>query len=299
MSLRIAFTPASNLASGLHVLAVLGDGAPHTFQVDTGSVGILVPRSVLGPDFQDFDPSQDTTFGFISSGNTYHGQWVKVSAVIGVPEGWDGTGDFPTAEIEVFAVDSLAAFSGGMFGIGFAIEAEANGGAARNPFLHLKYAGEDLAPSYIIGADGIDVGLENIASDGFALVPLNRNAVGDDWLQPTGTLGIAEDFSVDLPILMDTGIQEMLLFLPVADRPASLSGVSTLPDGVAVSISVPLPDGGQALAYQFVTGDTSQAMAPTTVEWRDGHGINTGRNVLSGEDYLFDATIGQIGFRTR
>ena len=299
MSLRIQFTPGSSLASGLHVLAVLGDGTSHSFQVDTGSVGILVPRSVLGPDFQDVDPSKDTTFGFISSGKTYRGQWVKVSVVIGVPEGWDGTGDFPRTEIEVFAVDSPATFSGGMFGIGFAIEAEANGGAVRNPFLHLTYAGEALAPSYIIRAEGIDVGLANIASDGFALVPLSRDAAGDDWLQPTGTLGIADDFSVDLPILMDTGIQEMLLFLPVPDRPASLAGVSTLPDGVALSISVQVPGGGHALAYQFVTGDISEAMAPTTVEWRDGHGINTGRNVLSGKDYLFDATIGQIGFRTR
>jgi hypothetical protein len=38
-------------------------------------------------------------------------------------------------------------------------------------------------------------------------------------------------------------------------------------------------------------------MAPSHVEWRVGNGINTGRNVLAGADYLYDATLGRIGFR--
>jgi len=38
-------------------------------------------------------------------------------------------------------------------------------------------------------------------------------------------------------------------------------------------------------------------MAPVQVEWRDGNGINTGRNVLAGADYLYDAAGGRIGFR--
>jgi hypothetical protein len=52
-----------------------------------------------------------------------------------------------------------------------------------------------------------------------------------------------------------------------------------------------------ALRYSFVTGDTSQPMAPSCVEWRLGKGINTGRNVLAGADYLYDAAGGHIGFR--
>jgi hypothetical protein len=46
-----------------------------------------------------------------------------------------------------------------------------------------------------------------------------------------------------------------------------------------------------------MTGDISQPMAPSQVEWRIGNGINTGRNVLAGADYLYDATVGRIGFR--
>src|SRR5208282_3134048 len=48
-------------------------------------VGVLTPRSALGPDFQEFDPSQDIEFGYVSSGKTYHGQWVKVPVVLGGP----------------------------------------------------------------------------------------------------------------------------------------------------------------------------------------------------------------------
>lgn len=33
------------------------------------------------------------------------------------------------------------------------------------------------------------------------------------------------------------------------------------------------------------------------VAWRIANGINTGRNVLAGADYLYDATAGRIGFR--
>ena len=89
-------------------------GSPHRFQFDTGSVGILVPRHRLGPDYQDFDRSQDTEFKYASSGKVYWGQWVKVLVVHGVPATWDGTGDYPVAQVEVFAVDRPAGFDGGI-----------------------------------------------------------------------------------------------------------------------------------------------------------------------------------------
>jgi hypothetical protein len=71
LSYRMPFTSDSSLADGLHLFAALGGGTPHRFQVDTGSVGILVPRRRLGPGYQDFDPSQDTKFGYVSSCKVY------------------------------------------------------------------------------------------------------------------------------------------------------------------------------------------------------------------------------------
>ena len=116
LSYPLHFTAASDLTSGLHLYAAIGGGPPHLFEVDTGSVGILVPRKRLGPAYQNFDPSLDVEFGYVSSRKKYCGQWVKAPVALGVPATWDGTGDYPMAEVEVFAADQPADFDGGILG---------------------------------------------------------------------------------------------------------------------------------------------------------------------------------------
>jgi hypothetical protein len=293
----LPFTPASDLTSGLHLFAAIGGGPPHLFELDTGSVGVLVPRQRLGPAYQNFDPSLDVKFEYVSSGKVYCGQWVKAPVMLGVPETWDGTGDYPMAEIEVFAADQPTDFDGGILGVGFAIGGSADGGPARNPLLHLTYQGEKLRRGYIIRSQGLDAGLTSVNTDGFAFIELQRNADGDDWMQPMGTLGLPNDFSGDLPVLMDTGLGEMLLWLTAADRPPALANYSDFPAGVAVTIAAPPSSDAPALQYSFVTGDANDPAAPSAVEWRDGKGINTGRHVLAAADYLYDAARGMIGFR--
>ncbi len=298
-SYTLQFTPESSLSRGFHLHAVLGGGPPHLFEIDTGSVGILVPRARLGPNYQDFDPTQDITFKYSSSGNAYWGQWVLVEVILGVPADWDGTGDYPGGLIEVFAVDQPADFDGGVLGIGFAIDGKADGGPARNPLLNLNYQGTTLGAGYIVSSTAIQAGLTLTNTAEFAFVALTRNTAGLDWEQPTGSVELPGGFQYDLPVLMDTGIDRMVLWLDVADRPPMLAGFSQFPAGVTVGIAVP-PAGGEAepvLQYSFVTGNAGQPMAPVQVEWRGGHGINTGRNVLAGFDYLFDADGGRIGFR--
>jgi hypothetical protein len=304
VSYQVPFTSESSLASGFHVSAMLGDGAPHAFLIDTGSVGILAPRQTLGPDYQNFDPAQDIEFGYVSSGNVYLGQWVRVPVVLGVPAAWDGIGDYPIARVEVFAVDQPADFDGGVFGVGFAIGGLADGGPARNPLLHLTYQGTHLSHGYIVSAQGINVGLTSINTKGFAFISLDRDASGGDWMQPLGSISLTGDFSADsfgadLPFLVDTGIDDMILWVSVNHAPPNLPSDSAFPSGIAVSVSVPPEDQvpEPALQYSFVTGDTSQPMSPSQVSWRVGNGINTGRNVLAGADYLYDATTGRIGFR--
>jgi hypothetical protein len=304
LTFHVPFTSVSSLTGGLHVSAALGGGAPHAFLVDTGSVGILVPRQKLGPDYQEFDPSADVTFGYVSSGNTYMGQWVNVAVVLGVPADWDGTGDYPVAQIDVFAVDQPADFTGGVFGIGFGIGGLADGGPARNPLLDLVFRAAPLSQGYIVSTRGIDAGLTATNTEGFALIALEREAPGPDWIQPLGSVGLSGDFSADgfsadLRILMDTGIAEMILWVSADKAPPNLAKGAAFPAGIAVNVSAPAADSGiaPAVQYSFVTGDASQAMAPAQVEWRIGDGINTGRNVLAGADYLFDAAGGNIGFR--
>jgi hypothetical protein len=304
VSHHVPFSLDSSLASGLRISAALGGGVPHAFLLDTGSVGILVPRTVLGPDFQQFDPLQDIEFQYVSSGKKYFGQWVKVPVVLGVPVDWDGTGDYPIADVEVFAVDRPADWDGGMFGVGFAIGGLADGGPARNPLLHVSYRGERLKHGYIVSAQGIDVGLTEPNRHGFSFIALDRNQSGEDWLQPFGSYSLSgvittQQIDGDLPILVDTGLGEMILWLGADDTKPDLSPGVAFPAGVSVSLSAPAADSGEgpALQYAFVTGDASH-MAPRQVTWRAGSGINTGRNVLAGADYLYDATAGRVGFRS-
>jgi hypothetical protein len=117
-------------------------------------------------------------------------------------------------------------------------------------------------------------------------------------MQPTGTLGLPNNFSVDLPVLIDTGVPEMLLWLSPPDRPSGSADASKLSAGVAVAITAPAASNAPALQYSFVTGDAADPAAPSAVEWRNGTGINTGRHILASADYLYDAARGMIGFRS-
>jgi hypothetical protein len=303
-SVRVPFTPNSNLTNGLIVSAALGGGPSHALLVDTGSVGILIPRRVLGPAYQDFDPSQDIAFGYVSSGNHYLGQWVNAPIFLGVPPGWDGTGDYPFAQVEIFAVDQPADFDGGVLGIGFAIGGLADGGPARNPLLQLYFQGQPLSPGYILTSGGIDAGLTTLNTAGFTFIPLERDASGEDWRQPLGCFSLSGTISLEgptdgLPILIDTGIDYMILWLDALNTQLNTPSGTAFPAGVSVTLSMPpldqTPD--SVLQYSFVTGDTNDPVAPSYVEWRRGFGINTGRNVLAFADYLYDAASGRIGFR--
>lgn len=262
ISYEVPFTSDSNLSIGFHVSAALGGGAPHAFLVDTGSVGILVPRQVLGPDYQDFDPSQDVEFGYISSGNVYRGQWVKVPVVLGVPAEWDGTGDYPIAHGEVFAVDQPAGFDGGLLGIGFGIGGLADGGPASNPLLHVAYREAQLGHGYIISTQGINIGRTPSNTDCFLLIPLDRNPSGNDWMQPLASVSLTDDFSADgfstvLPLLVDTGIDNMILWMSADSAPPNLPSDSAFPGGIAITASAPPADeiSQPAFQYSFVTGD--------------------------------------------
>ena len=160
------------------------------------------------------------------------------------------------------------------------------------------YQGEKLHAGYIIGSEGVELGLTSLNTAGFGFIELLRNQADTDWLQPMARLGLPDGFNKDMPILMDTGLDEMLLWLAAADRPPALANLTEFPSGIPVTIAAPPSPAEPVLGYSFVTGDASNPMAPSAVEWRDGEGsINTGRNVLAGADYLYDAVAGSVGFR--
>jgi hypothetical protein len=80
----------------------------------------------------------------------------------------------------------------------------------------------------------------------------------------TGSVTLSGDFSpdgfyADLPILMDTGIDNMILWVNADFAPPNLASESAFPAGISVNISAPPADleDEPALQYSFVTGDTS------------------------------------------
>jgi hypothetical protein len=113
---------------------------------------------------------------------------------------------------------------------------------------------------------------------------------------PSGVLSPAVPGG-DLPIVNDTDV--ILLLGNGASQPAIPAG-NPFPAGVSVTVSAPRP-GGSDLAIFLCYRQCEPAMAPSHVEWRDGSGSNTGRNVVAGAAYLYDPPGGASGsgFRPR
>jgi hypothetical protein len=195
---------------------------------------------------------------------------------------------------------TIVAAANTVFGIG----GMADGGPARNPLLNLVYQGAQLSPGYIIGEQGVDIGLTAENTEGFAFIALEPDDANDDWFQPIGSFSLSGEIIPEtvegvLPFHVDTGVDEMILWLDDGALRSIFPMKSEFPAAVTVSISAPSADqwGVPALQYSFVTGDMSEPLAPAYVEWRIGRGINTGINVLAGADYLYDASAGRVGFR--
>jgi len=162
-----------------------------------------------------------------------------------------------------------------------------------------------IRPGYTITTDGLTVGLANadvarFASAEISLTP-STTELGD-WSMMPGCFsfpGLSGGGPFCGELLMDTGIASMILALPVAQRPSTLT--PTIPNGVAIAISMPsatMP----AFSYSFTTSGTTNTnpMAPSSQRWASGSAfINTGRHVIARYDYLYDPGCGKVGLLLR
>ena len=96
----------------------------------------------------------------------------------------------------------------------------------------------------------------------------------------------------------------MFLDLNKTLRPAGAvdsTDPTTLPTGLKVSILAGTP-ANPALSYSFnyAPSSTPTGVGPTKVTWINSSKIfvNTGRDVLFGDDYMFDARCGNVGFES-
>lgn len=294
------------------MLVSVGDGPTRAVQVDTGSVGLIIWRGDVGPDAVAEGPGERE---YNSSGRIFRGTYFRTRITFRTKNGTARTAllrvlgverqDCDPAKPACVPREGDALRQVGVLGVGFdrpAYTAADRLDQSDNPFLNLETMRQGMMPRrYIIGTQTVSLGGTPRVSGGFRVLRLSRAARGsagapDDWRRPDGCYTLTEDqvrrfgpFCTKL--LVDTGLPEMILTLPVAKRPAGLCDPRCAA-GMGVAVRA-----GKALAWSFVAGESG---APEYVRWGLNGAttqINTGRALLEHYDYLYDATQGIVGFR--
>jgi hypothetical protein len=299
-------TDWDHLDKTLEVQASVNGGPVGAFTVDTGSVGMIVSAH----DVPHIDPNApEGSIYYNSSGVELHGVWTK--ATVTFP---DAKGGVAVAVIPVLAVTSRACTGRGvnaarcqptddphphMLGIGFGRAEE--GHPEKNAFLNLReMAAGTMRRGYVIGPDGIRLGLTAAGAKGFVWQKLSPNPMSrealvygaslKDWEMASGSFAVKDAESEPGMVLMDTGLTNMILEQPGRENKGDV------PDGTQVTIDLL---GGQ-LHYSFVVGDEKNPQTPRRVSWvRATHGtfVNTGLHALAGYEYLYDADGGWLALR--
>lgn len=279
---------ASPVAHGYFLKLSVGGGPLHVVQVDTGSVGIVVPRTALGPSARDTGiPGR---IEYTSSGRIFTGRYVVAPLTL-----VDAGGRRVTiAPMRVLAIDAAACDNAlhpacvagrsvagvGMLGVGFARD---TGSPGVNPFLHALDGGRSLAPAYLFTDRSIVLGAESTDEAGFSATHLARAST--DWAPPSGCFAVGGSRYCGT-VLIDTGLGYAIARVPQSARPSGARA------GSFWTIAIDVPASGAALSAREVT----------KARWSSGHGLpflNTGRALLGSYDYLYDAASGRIGFRKR
>lgn len=298
-----------NLRS-LHVRVSINGGPPTTFEVDTGSVGVIVNAAEV-PDADPNAPAGSMVYS--SSGLELDGRWTPCTvAFVDGPK--DEHGRVPTAELPVLAVTESrvtpGAVNGGakpsrdprphMFGVGFGRGADPR--PERNPFLNLTgMRAGTVRRGYTINRDGFTLGLDAAAvGAGYRFQPLKQRTLAPtvaaanpglkDWETARGSVTIDGKRQPEAAVLIDTGLTNMMVGVPGLTEHADVAA------GTEVVVDLL---GGQ-FQYRFTVGDSGPT-TPRRVTWVKpsiaGPTLNTGLRALARFDYLYDADGGYLGLR--
>lgn len=299
------------------------------FDLDTGSVGILLPESEIARDESVIGPGPIAVKYYDSSGSTFSGHYYLAPVNF---QDRDGK-IIQTFPILVFAVESAycsgpltnSCYTGSSLstsihymGIGFDFNRNSPvsgynfSAPTSNPFLHLNDVnnGADITPGYYLRPNdpsaftGVRLGITTI--EGYKTISLESNPyVSGDFYAPLGCYSFP-----DLPEpnafcsqgLLDTGIPEMLLHLPPSQWPSGIYNQQGIIDtGTRMSIKI----GGESImSYSFTLESivANQSPAPVYAKFYDPSidnqiFFNTGLRPLYIYDYLYDGQHGTVGFR--
>jgi hypothetical protein len=295
---------ARNFRSGWHLNVSIAGGKWRGVQIDTGSIGFVVGRNAVGP--RAVGPLAAGRQEYTSNGLILLGHYYRAPVTLEA-----GTASATTVPLTLLAVEQLAcdpkypkcsvrgrsAQSVGVLGVGFARKES----IGSNAFLQIaSMVRGGMHPGYIVANDAIALGLTAQNSRGFQFIQLGRGS--HDWNGAPGCFGFPGKPAYEHmcgTILVDTGLASMIVSRAPALRPASIR--TAIPNGTAIEIAAPAfirP----IMHYRFSVGDRGPLSA-TFIRWSSAAGngafVNTGRNVIRGYDYLYDAKCGRVGFRAR
>lgn len=292
------------------------------FIMDTGSTGIAVSSDYFKPGPNDKVVGQGTST-YTSSGVVIHGTFYETTVVLR-----DGDGkavgttpvkvllaeritcDFTTAGCKATDQPSGVKYAGVGYNRNNIAGTSING---MNPLVNVKTtAGQQLQPGYIVGNDGVTVGLSQEATKGFSLVKLTQDLTtsvpgAPQWNQTSMTVR-AGGATGSGSVLLDAGIGYMFLSPPPGSSLDKVPGRTPAPDGTLVEIWLPGQNSAGA-SYWFKARNTGETNCPpdaanslnpcnvTVVHDPTGTYVNTGREFFSAFEYLYDPVNGYLGYR--
>lgn len=282
-----------------HTQISLGDGSPAGITVDTGSTGIVISKSRLPSGITPMKNPPPYEPKYTSSGRSYDGNWYSVDVTFK-----DSDGDTAVAEsLPVFGVEKSGV---AMMGIGLSRPPITDNQA--NPFANITKItvdGKDQASihqGYVFTSKGITLGLTDDVIEGFGTTYDIKNFKTTITLTPATDNKDAKPQTIDAPLLVDSGINYMIINPGIkkdSDAPSGYDDTST--GHFAAGTTVALKTDG--MSYSFKTGKNSAnpKETPAYVRWGSsptGHMIiNTGRHAFLGFDMLVDAENEKYGLK--
>lgn len=299
----------AGLASSPALMLSAGGGPPRPVTLDTGSLGIVIPRTAVGPHavpMPDAPPAPRS-----GSGDRYHGEWFLAPVRV---SGGDGTGFTTCKPVPVFGATAdgggpLAADSPpGVMGVGIR-------GLDRdfwnlwNPFLNLpEMETGEFSTGFILSRRGVIFGYSDCALDDFHTFPTNC-AHDDRQLTPLARVTLSppagspvEPYTCTVPFLLDTGLGTMVITPPDGQAPpdpAFANPDQDLVPAVDVTVELQTQAGDWRTFWNFNSAGCSRrpdAPAAVRLGAPGSFGMGSaGRHLLAHCDYLVDLQFGHRG----
>ena len=327
--------------------SIAGDSTIHTVTMDTGSVGVAMSAANI-PNYQNLKSAPGAKPGtqFLSSSKVlWVGTWVPMTVTL-----YDRDNKpIATSEVLILGVEKSGRCDSYQtdqqicpnlpapekpvlyMGVGFGQEADfqPQGTPDKNVLLNLRsvngqpIADGTLNKGYIIGRQGIQVGLTADNTAGFRFAKLNPYAqYPGDWMMPQGCITVNPDqnrnaggpICTTANILVDTGIPQSYMTLPPAiqfdkvqqaDLSEPTKTVWVLAPNTSVAVNIPNASDPIATDAFIVGGGAPNEPAqviPSSTEppppaAKKAPFINTGRHCLRQYQILDDAKQGYVGMK--